>query len=79
MVADAAACFVLVAATSAPLSEFHFVVLAGIWWAGRLVPNRGAAVFAIAFLVPYALRILPDGWRRGYLAEAADERHPAWP
>jgi DNA-binding CsgD family transcriptional regulator len=73
VVVDAAACLVLVAATSAPLSEFHFVVLAGVWWAGRLVPNRGAAVFAIAFLVPYALVVLPDSWRRGYLAEAADD------
>jgi DNA-binding CsgD family transcriptional regulator len=71
--ADAAACFVLVASTSAPLSEFHFVVLAGAWWAGRLVPRRGAARFALVFLVPYSLVVLPDGWRRGYLAEAADD------
>lgn len=73
VIADAIACFVLVAATNAPLSEFHFVVLAGAWWAGRLVPDRGAATFALAFLVPYALVVMPDGWRRGYLAEAADD------
>jgi DNA-binding CsgD family transcriptional regulator len=70
---DAVACVVVVAWTSAPLSEFHFVVLAGIWWAGRLVPRRGAALFAVAFLLPYALVVLPDGWQRGYLAEAADD------
>jgi DNA-binding CsgD family transcriptional regulator len=73
IVADAGACFVLVAATSAPLSEFHFVVLAGAWWAGRLPPRRGAAVFAAVFLVPYALVVLPDALQRGYLAEAADD------
>jgi DNA-binding CsgD family transcriptional regulator len=70
---DAVVCFVVVAWTSAPLSEFHFVVLAGIWWAGRLVQRRGGALFAVAFLVPYALVVLPDGWQRGYLAEAADD------
>jgi DNA-binding CsgD family transcriptional regulator len=70
---DAVACLVVVAWTSAPLSEFHFVVLAGIWWAGRLVERRGGALFAVAFLVPYALVVLPDGWQRGYLAEAADD------
>jgi DNA-binding CsgD family transcriptional regulator len=70
---DAIACVVVVAWTSAPLSEFHFVVLAGIWWAGRLTPRRGAALFAASFLVPYALIVLPDGWQRGYLAEAADD------
>ena len=73
IVADAGACFVLVAATSAPLSEFHFVVLAGAWWAGRLPPRRGAALFAGVFLVPYALVVLPDALQRGYLAEAADD------
>jgi DNA-binding CsgD family transcriptional regulator len=70
---DALVCFAVVAWTSAPLSEFHFVALAGIWWAGRLHPRRGAAVFALAFLAPYAVVVLPDGWRRGYLAEAADD------
>jgi DNA-binding CsgD family transcriptional regulator len=70
---DAIACFVVVAWTSAPLSEFHFVALAGIWWAGRLVPQHGASLFAGAFLVPYAIVVLPDGWRRGYFAEAADD------
>jgi DNA-binding CsgD family transcriptional regulator len=70
---DAIACFVVVAWTSAPLSEFHFVALAGIWWAGRLVPRRGAALFAVAFLVPYVIVVLPDGWQRGYFAEAADD------
>lgn len=70
---DALACFVVVAWTSAPLSEFHFVALAGIWWAGRLVPRRGAALFALAFLAPYAIVVLPDAWQRGYLAEAADD------
>jgi DNA-binding CsgD family transcriptional regulator len=73
IIADAGACFVLVAATSAPLSEFHFVVLAGAWWAGRLPPRRGAALFAGVFLVPYALVVLPDALQRGYLAEAADD------
>jgi DNA-binding CsgD family transcriptional regulator len=70
---DAIACFVVVAWTSAPLSEFHFVALAGVWWAGRLVPRRGAALFAVAFLAPYLVVVLPDGWRRGYLAEAVDD------
>ncbi|MCI0583847.1 MAG: hypothetical protein L0227_13335 [Chloroflexi bacterium] len=70
---DALACFILVAATSAPLSEFHFVALAGVWWAGRLAPRRGAALFALAFLVPYAVFVLPDAWQHGYLAEAADD------
>jgi DNA-binding CsgD family transcriptional regulator len=70
---DAIACFAVVAWTSAPLSEFHFVTLAGIWWAGRLVPRRGAALFAGAFLAPYAIFVLPDGWQRGYFAEAADD------
>jgi DNA-binding CsgD family transcriptional regulator len=70
---DALACLVVVAWTSAPLSEFHFVVLAGIWWAGRLVPRRGAVLFAAAFLGPYALVVLPDAWGHGYFAEAADD------
>jgi DNA-binding CsgD family transcriptional regulator len=70
---DAIACFVVVAWTSAPLSEFHFVALAGIWWAGRLVRRRGAALFAVAFLAPYTIVVLPDGWQRGYFAEAADD------
>lgn len=70
---DALACFLVVAWTSAPLSEFHFVVLAGIWWAGRLVRRRGATLFATAFLVPYAIVVLPDGWQRGYFPEAADD------
>lgn len=70
---DALACFLVVGWTSAPLSEFHFVVLAGAWWAGRLAAPRGATAFAIAFLIPYVLIVLPDGWRRGYLAEAVDD------
>jgi DNA-binding CsgD family transcriptional regulator len=70
---DAIACLVVVVWTSAPLSEFHFVALAGIWWAGRLVPRRGAVLFAAAFLAPYAIVVLPDGWQRGYFAEAADD------
>jgi DNA-binding CsgD family transcriptional regulator len=70
---DALACFLVVAWTSAPLSEFHFVVLAGIWWAGRLLRRRGATLFAAAFLVPYAIVVLPDGWQRGYFPEAADD------
>jgi DNA-binding CsgD family transcriptional regulator len=70
---DGIACFAVVAWTSAPLSEFHFVALAGVWWAGRLVTRRGAALFAAAFLAPYLVVVLPDGWRRGYFAEAVDD------
>lgn len=71
--ADALVSFLVVSWTSAPLSEFHFVVLAGLWWAGRLAPKRGSALFALSFLVPYAIFVLPDGWQRGYFAEAADD------
>jgi DNA-binding CsgD family transcriptional regulator len=70
---DAVTCFVVVAWTSAPLSEFHFVALAGIWWAGRLASRHGAVLFAAAFLAPYASIVLPDAWHRGYFAEAADD------
>ena len=70
---DAAACLAAVGLTSAPQSEFHFVALAGIWWAGRLVARHGAAMFAVAFLVPYAVVVLPAAWHGGTLAEAAED------
>jgi DNA-binding CsgD family transcriptional regulator len=70
---DAVITLVAVALTSAPHSEFHFVALAGIWWAGRLVSRHGAATYAIAFLVPYAVVVLPGAWDRGALAEAAED------
>lgn len=70
---DALACFAVVAWTSAPLSEFHFVALAGIWWAGRLVTRHGAVLFAAAFIGPYVVIVLPDAWARGHFAEAADD------
>jgi len=70
---DAVASLVVVLLTGAPHSEFHFVVLAGIWWAGRLVPRRGAALYAIAFLVPYAVIVVPSAWGQNALAEAAED------
>jgi DNA-binding CsgD family transcriptional regulator len=70
---DAVAGLVVVMLTGAPLSEFHFFVLAGIWWAGRLVPRRGAALYAIVFLVPYALIVVPAAWGQNALAEAAED------
>ncbi len=73
VLADAIVCLIAVALTSAPHSEFHFVALAGIWWAGRLVPRRGAAIYAVAFLLPYTVVVFPDAWQRGALAEAAED------
>jgi DNA-binding CsgD family transcriptional regulator len=57
--------------TGAPHSEFGFVVVAGIWWGGRLLPSRGAAVYAASFAFPYTLLILLESWGRGLLADAA--------
>jgi DNA-binding CsgD family transcriptional regulator len=57
--------------TGAPHSEFGFVVLAGIWWGGRLLPSSGAAVYAASFAFPYTLLILLESWGRGLLADAA--------
>ena len=73
VVADAVVCLVAVALTSAPHSEFHFVALAGIWWAGRLAPRRGAALYAAGFLVPYTVIVFPDAVQRGAVAEAAED------
>ena len=70
---DAVAGLVVVMLTGAPHSEFHFFVLADIWWAGRLVPRRGAALYAIVFLVPYALIVVPGAWGQNALAEAAED------
>jgi DNA-binding CsgD family transcriptional regulator len=70
---DAILTLLVVTLTSAPLSEFHFVALAGIWWAGRLAPRRGAALYAIAFLAPYIVVVLPDAWQGGALAEAVED------
>jgi DNA-binding CsgD family transcriptional regulator len=70
---DAGASVTVVALTSAPQSEFHFVALAGLWWAGRLVPRRGAAMYAASFLLPYVVVVLPGAWERGALAEAAED------
>ena len=70
---DAIAGLVVVMLTGAPHSEFHFVVLAGIWWAGRMVPRRGAALYAITFLVPYAVIVVPGAWGQNALAEAAED------
>ena len=70
---DAVACLVAVSLTSAPHSEFHFVALAGIWWAGRLVSRHGAAIYAIAFLVPYTVFVLSEALQTGALAEAAED------
>jgi DNA-binding CsgD family transcriptional regulator len=70
---DAVAGLVVVLLTGAPHSEFHFVVLAGIWWAGRIAPRRGAALYAIVFLVPYALIVVPGAWGQNALAEAAED------
>jgi DNA-binding CsgD family transcriptional regulator len=57
--------------TGAPHSPFGFVVMAGIWWGGRLLPNSGAAVYAASFAIPYTLLILLESWGRGVLADAA--------
>jgi DNA-binding CsgD family transcriptional regulator len=73
VLADAVVCLIAVALTSAPHSEFHFVALAGIWWAGRLVSRHGAGFYAVAFLVPYTVLVLPDAWQRGALAEATKD------
>jgi DNA-binding CsgD family transcriptional regulator len=70
---DAVVCLVAVSITSAPHSEFHFVALAGIWWAGRLVSRHGAAIYAVAFLLPYTVLVLPDALQRGALAEGAED------
>ena len=70
---DAVVCLFAVALTSAPHSEFHFVALAGIWWAGRLAPRRGAALYAVGFLVPYAIVVFPDALQRSAVAEAAED------
>jgi len=73
VLADAVTCLLIAALTSAPHSEFHFVALAGVWWAGRLVSSHGAAIWAAAFLLPYVAVVLPDAWQRGALAEAAED------
>ena len=70
---DAILSLLVVVLTSAPHSEFHFMALAGIWWAGRLVPKRGAAMYAVAFLAPYVIVVLPEAWRQGALAEAVED------
>jgi len=70
---DAVAGVVVVVLTGAPLSEFHFVVLAGIWWAGWMLPRRGAALYAIVFLVPYTVVVVPGAWGQNALAEAAED------
>ncbi len=70
---DAILSLLVVALTSAPHSEFHFVALAGVWWAGRLVPRRGAALYALAFLAPYVVVVLPEAWQQGALAEAVED------
>ena len=70
---DAVAGVVIVVLTGAPLSEFHFVVLAGVWWAGLMVPRRGAVLYAIAFLVPYTVVVVPGAWGQNALAEAAED------
>lgn len=70
---DALVSLVAVTLTSAPHSEFHFVALAGVWWAGRVAPRHGAVLFAGVFLAPYAVVVLPDAWQRGALAEAAED------
>ncbi|HEX7171765.1 MAG TPA: LuxR C-terminal-related transcriptional regulator [Candidatus Limnocylindria bacterium] len=70
---DALAGVVIVLLTGAPLSEFHFVVLAGLWWAGWMLPRRGAALYAIVFLVPYAVLVVPGAWAQNALAEAAED------
>jgi DNA-binding CsgD family transcriptional regulator len=70
---DALTCLAIVILTGAPVSEFHFVVIAGVWWAGRMAPRRGAAVYAIAFLIPYALTVVPGAWGQNALAEAAED------
>ena len=70
---DAVSGLAIVMLTGAPHSEFHFVVLAGIWWAGRMVPRRGAALYAIVFLVPYAVLVVPSAWGQNALAEAAED------
>lgn len=70
---DAILSLLVVALTSAPHSEFHFVALAGVWWAGRLVPRRGAALYAVAFLLPYAVVVVPVAWAEGGLAEAVED------
>jgi DNA-binding CsgD family transcriptional regulator len=68
---DAIFSLLAVRLTGAPHSEFHFVVLAGIWWAGRLLPPSGAAVYGASFAFPYVLLILLEAWGRGVLADAA--------
>lgn len=70
---DAILSLLVVVFTSAPHSEFHFVALAGIWWAGRLVPKRGATMYAVAFLAPYVVFVLPEAWQQGALAEAVED------
>jgi DNA-binding CsgD family transcriptional regulator len=73
VVADALTSLVIVGLTSAPHSEFHFVALSGVWWAGRLVSNRGAAIWALAYLIPYVAIVVPDAWQRGALAETTED------
>jgi DNA-binding CsgD family transcriptional regulator len=68
---DAVFSLVAIRLTDAPQSEFHFVVLAGIWWSGRLLRRSGAAVYAASFAFPYVVLILLESWGRGVLAVAA--------
>jgi DNA-binding CsgD family transcriptional regulator len=68
---DAIFSLVTIRLTGAPHSEFGFIILAGLWWAGRLLPRSGAAVYAAAFAFPYVVLVLLESWGRGALADAA--------
>jgi DNA-binding NarL/FixJ family response regulator len=38
-----------------------------------MLPRRGAALYAIVFLIPYAVLVVPGAWGRNALAEAAED------
>jgi DNA-binding CsgD family transcriptional regulator len=60
---DAIGTAVVLAGTGAPVSPLFFLGLAGAWWAAHVSRRHTGALYAVAFVVAYAILVVPGAVR----------------
>lgn len=73
LVLDSAGTALFLAGTDAPSSVYFFLAIAGAWWAAHLSRRHSGTVWAVAFLVVYAILVMPAALRDGLLVHALED------
>lgn len=73
LVLDTAGTALFLAGTNAPSSVYFFLAIAGAWWAAHLSRRYSGTMWAAAFLVVYAILVVPAAPRDGALVHALED------